>query len=153
MIPITSLDRAVALWSFGWLPSDRLPAVAIDALEQGIESPSIIELASADSAADPRLHCLFEKVLMELGRPKLTKPEAGRIIARDYADRICKGEVTAVDGARAIWRVSLECDDLSHELGVFGGRVSEYEGLPAGPEREHFSEIIVAEAKELIAAN
>lgn len=113
----------------------------------------MIELASANCEADPRFHCLFQKALMELGRPRMAKSDAGRIIAKDYAERICKGEVSAVDGARAIWKVSLECDDSNHDLAVFGGRVSEYDGLPTGPERERISEIIVAEARELIADN
>jgi hypothetical protein len=145
---MTSLDRAVAYWSFGWLPSDRLPAVALEALERGTESPSIIELASADSAANPDLHPLFEKALTELGRTRLARAEAGRMIARDYAEQICNEAIKPVDGARAIWRVSLECPELEGELGIFGGRVSEYEGLSDG--RERISAMIVSEARELI---
>src|SRR5438874_355978 len=114
-----AFDRAIAYWSFGWLPSDKLPGIALEALEQGIENPSIIELASADNGAGPDLHRLFEKVLSELGQSRLTKSEAGRFIAREYADAICKGTLSPVDGARAIWRVSLECADLSAELGIF----------------------------------
>ena len=78
----------------------------------------------------------------------MAKPEAGRVIAQEYAEGICKGTITPVDGARAIWRVSLECKELSGELGIFGGRVSEYEGLLDG--RERISEMIVCEARELI---
>jgi len=108
----------------------------------------MIELASADTKPNPSLHRLFEKALTELGRSALTKPEAGRIIAREYAGQICDGTVAPVVGARAIWRVSLESEELSRELGIFGGRVSEYEGLPSG--RERISEMILSEAKELI---
>ncbi len=145
---MTCFDRAVAYWAFGWLPSDKLPGVALEALEQGIESPTIVELASAETVWDPRLHRLFEKVLTELRRSPLTKAEAGRIIAGEYAKKICQGTVTPVDGARAIWRVSLECEELMPDLGIFGGRVSEYEGLQDG--RERISELIVTEARELI---
>ena len=95
---MTSLDRAVAYWSLGWLPSDELPRVAIEALENGIESPSILELASADSGAGPHLNTVFEKVLVELGRPRLTKREAGRLIAREYAEEICTGKTTPING-------------------------------------------------------
>ena len=107
MASTAALDRAVAHWSFGWLPSDRLPGVALEALEHGLESPSMVELASADSTAGPRLEGLFEKALAELGRSFLAKPEAGRIIARDYAKQICEGTVTPVDGA------SLACARIS----------------------------------------
>jgi hypothetical protein len=146
---MSSLDRAIAYWSFGWFPSDRLPTLAVEALAQGIESPAMIELAAGQSTADERHHRLFERVLSELGRSRPTKAEAGRFIAREIAEQICQGKVSPVDGAEAIWRVSLECEDLSAELGVFGGRVSEYEGWPHG--RERIAETIVADAKELLA--
>jgi len=148
MRPITTFDRAVAYWSFGWLPSDELPKVALEALDHGLESPSLIELASAESSVGPRLHRLFEKALVELGHSRLTKAEAGRIIAEEYADQICKAKISPVEGARAIWRVTLECGDLTRELGIFGGRVSEYEGV-SSESRENISKMILSEAREL----
>ena len=148
MTPKAFLDRAIAYWSFGWLSSDKLPEVAVEILELGVVSPSIIQLASADRVADPNLHRLFEDVLADLGRLRMTKPEAGRFIAQEYAEDICKGTITPVEGARTIWRVSLECEELGRELGIFGGRVTEYEGLPSGHDR--ISDMIVYEAKDLI---
>ena len=148
MTIVSAFDRAVAYWSFGWLPSDKLPTVALEALEQGIESPSMIKLASSDDRAGPDLHRLFEKALTELRRHRLTKSEAGRIIAREHAEAICKGAISPVDGARAIWRVSLECEDLGGQLSIFGGRVTEYEGMCEG--REAISELIVSEARDLV---
>jgi hypothetical protein len=148
MASMTWLDRAAAYWAFGLLSSDKLPGVALEALEHGVESPSMIELASADAVPNPSLHRLFEKVLRELGRSPLTKPEAGRMIAREYAEQICRGTIVPVEGAQAIWRISLECEELRSELGIFGGRVTEYADLPA--ERESISEMIVSEARKLI---
>jgi len=142
------LDRAIALWSFGWLPSDGLPKVAIEALEQGLETPSMIELAAADGNADPHLHCLFEKALKDLGRSRLKKAEAGRLIAQEIAQQITQGKVTPLNGAKAIWKVTGECEELCQELGIFGGRVTEYEGMPDG--RECIADLILAEAKALL---
>jgi hypothetical protein len=144
---ITAFDRAVAYWSFGWLQSDTLPRVAIEALEQGIESPSLLELAAAGNTANADFHCLFEKSLTELGRSRLSKAEAGRVIARDYTYQICNRKLTPIEGARAIWRVSLECEELTRELGIFAGRVTEYEDLPSL--RERISEMILSEAQAL----
>jgi len=108
----------------------------------------MVELASAETGTVPDLHRLVEKVLTELGRSQLPKSEAGRIIAREYAEQVCNGTGAPVEGARANWRVSLECEELSAQLGVFGGRVSEYEGLP--DERGRLCEMIVSEAEGLI---
>jgi hypothetical protein len=148
MSTITAFDRAVAYWSFGSLASDMLPPVAIQALQDGIESPSLLELAAANSGANADLHRLFRKALAELGRRELSKAEAGRIIARDYAYHICAGKIAPIEGARSIWQVSLESEALTRELAIFGGRASEYDDLPAL--RERISHQIVSEAQALI---
>src|SRR5262249_42182319 len=104
-------DLAIAYWSFGWLPSDRLPGLAVEALEQGMECPALIQLVAAESVGNPDLHRLFTRVLSELGKSPLSKPDAGWMIARDYARRICSREIIPIEGARAICRVSLECEE------------------------------------------
>lgn len=145
---MTILDRANVYWSFGWLASDKLPGVALDALEQGMESPSVLELACRDGSEGLILHGLFEKALSELGRAPLSKLEAGRMIAREYAEEIANGKLSPIEGARLIWKVSLDCEELTQELGIFGGRASEYEDLPS--ERKLISDTILAEAKQLL---
>jgi hypothetical protein len=135
-------------WSFGWLPSDKLPEAAVAALEDGLKSPTLIDLAAAGSTANPDLHRKFETVLQELGSPRLSKTEAGRRLAREFARKISDGEIAPIDGAKAIWKIELECRELRHELGIFGGRASEYEGCPQ--QQGEISEVIVEEAKELL---
>jgi hypothetical protein len=143
-----SFERAIAYWSFGWLPSDRLPDVAADALGSGLDSSSLVALASSEKTPNPELHTMFEAALAELGRQRLTKVEAGRLIAKDYAQKICDGQLDAIEGARLIWKVSLESDELGSELGIFGGRVTEYEGMPELRDRE--AAMILEEAQALI---
>lgn len=147
--PMPWLDRQVAYWTFGWLPSDKLPGVALDALERGIDSPTMIALASADATAEPEHHVLFRKALLELGRSPFSKADAGRIIAQVYAEQICEGKIAPVEGANEIWRVSLECPELTSELGIFGGRVSDYHGLPEGFDRP--SDVVIAETRQRIS--
>lgn len=143
-----SFDLQVAYWSFGWLPSDQLPEVALQALEIGFDTPSLIELVGRPSEPNPELHLLFERALLELDRERMDIAEAGRLIARDYALQICAKTISPIQGAKAIWRVSLECDEPISELGIFAGRASEYEDLPHL--REEISEDIVQEAYALL---
>jgi len=143
-----SFQRAIAYWSFGWLASDRLPEVAADALATGLDSSSLVALASCDSTPNPELHTMFEAALAELGRQRLSKPEAGRLSAKDYAQKVCDGELDPIEGARLIWRVSLEADELGSEFGIFGGRVTEYEGMPELRDKE--AAMIIEEARALI---
>jgi hypothetical protein len=81
----------------------------------------MLELVSVGSGPDPDFHRLFEKLLTELGRSRLLKAEAGRIIAQEYAEEVCNGTVTPIDGARAIWRVALECEELHGSWGFSVG--------------------------------
>jgi hypothetical protein len=148
---MTSLDRVVANWALGRVTSDQLPAAAVQALDNGLESPSMIALAVSKDVADPRHHRLFESALRELGRPLLTRAEAGRLVAQEWAERVCAGSVAPVEGAKEIWMISLECDDLGNELGIFGGRVSEYEGLSTAADRDRVAEMIVGEAQRLLS--
>ncbi len=143
-----SFDRAVAFWCFGWLPSNELPAVAVNVLEHGIESPSLIRLASAETNGDPDYHRIFEKALSELGCPRLSKQEAGRMIARHYAMKISNHELKPIEGARLIWRILLECPELTPDLGIFAGRVTEYEDCP--PNRDGIERMIRLEAEALL---
>jgi len=124
--------------------------VAMDALEQGLETPSMIELASCYRIANPDHHRLFEKALAELARSPLSKAEAGRTIARHYASQICSGELPPLEGAKAIWKITLECEALVGEFGIFGGLATQDDG--GSPTlRDHINDMIVSEAKELIS--
>lgn len=122
--------------------------MAIQALEQGLETPSMIELAAADGNANPCLHSLFEKALKELGWSRIKKVEAGRLIALEIAQQIIQGKVTPLNGAKAIWKITGECEELCQEFGIFGGHVTEYEGMP--DDRECIAELILSEAKALL---
>jgi hypothetical protein len=144
----TAFSFAVAQWVLGWVSSDQLPAIAMKALEEGIESTTLSQLSVEEAVGNPDLHAKFEKALSEIGMPKIDKANAGRIVARYIAQKICDGHVTPIEGAREIWKITLECRELTDELGIFSGRASEYEDLP--DMRDRISEMIVHEAQSLI---
>jgi hypothetical protein len=129
MTTVPEFDLQVANWSFGRVPPDQLPAVAREALAKGIDSPSLRKLADNSPEPNPDLDTLFERALAELGRSRLPRAEAGRIIARDFARRLCDGSLPPVEGATAIWHLGLDCEELEREFGIFGGLVSELDGV------------------------
>lgn len=139
---------SIACWSLGWLPSDELPQVAERVLAEGFESPALVKVACSDYSADPGLHGLFEKALNDFGRARMKKSEAGLFIARRIAKRIVQGGIAPCDGARDIWKVSLECKELSSKLGIFGGRVTEIEDQPKF--RDQISRLIIQDAENLL---
>ena len=70
-----SWDMVAAKWVLGLIPSEALPRIATDALEDGLDSPSLRDLAGdlhpTLGAAGP----LFEKILYEIGVGSLTGRE------------------------------------------------------------------------------
>jgi len=47
----TSLRRAVAEWKLGRRPIEDMPAAALEALVQGLEGPTLAQLAGMDGAS------------------------------------------------------------------------------------------------------
>jgi hypothetical protein len=96
-------DLVQAQWVLGRFPWDQLPNVAIEALVQGFEGPAILDLASFDR---PTLHLLkaegVDAAFREMGRPSLSRGEAGLRLAREEALRILRGEVSPESGSAGI---------------------------------------------------
>ena len=91
---------------------------------------------------------LFEMIICELGKHRLSKYEAGKYMAKEIAHEICKGSITPIEGAKQIWNICIECGELTQEIGIFGGRVGEYDDLPHM--HDHISNLIKADAKSFI---
>src|SRR5436305_2091962 len=108
-----NFEIAEAAWWFGRLPSDRLPDLACAALEAGYDGPTLRQLAGLEAIPAPSAHKLMERALAEVGRRKLSKADAGRILARDYARQIVSGQLSPNAGARKLWQLDLDCEELS----------------------------------------
>ena len=85
-----SLQVAAWQWIVGIQPAERLPDVATDALVEGLDSPSLRELAGASGDDYWLIKGLFERTINELGLDlpdeqtslwRLAQHKAGEIVS------------------------------------------------------------------------
>ena len=143
------LDQLAAMYVLGTLAAGDLPAVAVDALEAGYDSPSLRQLASTSRFDTDGLGNLFTKTLNELGVPIPSPSEAGLELARRIAESITRGTVSPYDGARQIWEEVYTRFPQLAELRPFVGFASEYEDDEV--HRDVYSNLIIEESKKLLA--
>jgi hypothetical protein len=152
---LDALRFAAVLRQFDLLPSSDLPRLAMLALEAGLDSSSIRELAGelhptwADSGP------LFDLVLHDFGIVAPTQPEAAHALAHHYAEQIISGALTPYEGARNIWRrvANHFYDDREHwqRYSIFVGLASEWEDYAPG--RRDYERQIRDEAAKLLNRN
>lgn len=139
----------VASWQLvvGDLRTEDLPALAVDALERGVDTPTLGELA-AQHASDVRVSReLFMHVIEELGLDLPDPDQARWSLVRETARGIVDAEVEPEVGARRIWRWALGVED-SGDLRIFVGLASEMEDHP--DEHARLGQQVVEEAAELL---
>lgn len=120
----------------GKLSSSELPHLAMFALEAGLDSPSLRELAGelhptwADSGP------IFERILRDFGITQSSKPQSINALARYYAEQILSGAISPYEGALRIWQeVANELwgdRELWQKYSIFVGLASEWEDYPPG---------------------
>ncbi len=108
--------------ALGTLHGGRLPAIAVELLVAGRDTPSVRLLAGSVQPIMSEVGPLFERALRELGLAPLGKQQALRVVARHHAHAILSEEVEPYDGARLIW------DEISHEYEPFD-EISAFVGL------------------------
>ena len=108
------LGQSAAALVVGILLPERLPDVAISALESGLDSPSLCALAGTPARTDPDdLRALFAQALDELKLRLPSSLEAARILKQYYAAQVAAREIPPREGARLIVeRVFREIDNL-----------------------------------------
>src|ERR1043166_2804472 len=142
------LEVVFAMRTLGMLSSRDLPAIAITALTQGHDSPSLRRLAASDVSEDTRM--LFEAAMTELGCTPMSAREAALTYARWICERIVLDQLTPYEGAKVIWNASLQAgDDPPPELDPFIYAASEFEDRPE--DRVFFDAEIRKHAVGLIA--
>jgi hypothetical protein len=152
------LQSAAGFWVLGLLRSDELPGVAADALEAGIDTPSLRILAGEHHPDVGELDRLFTGALAESQLEMPGRPAAIMMAARYYAERVVSGNMSPIKGASAMsWYLST-IEEAPESLQVFRGLASEYEDFEYRRDakaRRILSEIeqqIVAEARKLVNA-
>lgn len=143
------LKEAILAYALGGPVSDALPAVGLEALEAGYDSPSLRKLAGC-GRADPSkmVQELFERSVNELGLVIPAPPEAGLAMAKIVAQDVLSGRYGPYDGARRIWGLRSRFPDLK-QLTIFVGLASEYEDDEA--HRDEYVRGIMEECRRLVA--
>jgi hypothetical protein len=143
-VPLT-WKSGLALLALNMLDREAVEAVATAGLEQGLDSPSLRQLAggSTGHGADPRV--TLTSTLTALGVALPSRPEAARALAIELSRGIVEG---SVDPVRASWQLAEASRAVGagfHELDPFIYAESEAQSRPA--ERELFVKAIMDEAR------
>lgn len=111
--------------------SEELPKLAAEALAQGVDSPSLREVAGASTRDDPRdVRERYLAALDELGIDVPQAEQAAWRLTRDVATRIVGRQISPLEGAEWIWRVASSRVEHEGDLRVFIGLASECEDHP-----------------------
>lgn len=135
----------------GRLPSEELPGIAADALENGYDSPSLRQLAGAAGQTGNQLRVLFLKAARELNLTVPPPAEAGLLLAKGIAREVLEARLEPYKGAKRIWSEVYTSFPELKELLPFVGCASEYEDDEAG--MDYYAGIIVEECKKLLGKN
>ena len=145
------MQDALAALVVGKQPTEDLPALAADALAEGADSPSLRVLAGAPKGEVRDSRDLFMFAVAELGFRVPTEPEAWRYLARNWAQDILSGRISAYERARRIWTEAANALGKPDDLVDFVGLASEWEDCPE--QRTDFETEIVEAARRLLGDN
>lgn len=108
-----TFEQYLVQWALGRLRTDQLPAVALQALEEGREAPSFAALAGAPSnASSCELLDAWRLGLLELGVEVPSRAAAGRALRDDLASQVASGALHPREGAEAIVALALDLHDV-----------------------------------------
>ncbi len=141
-----NMDFAQALWELGLLGVERLPEIALQALEAGVDSPALRMLAGLMGSEREEASKIFKQALKELRLPELSRQSAARVYAIEISKQILNGEISPQDGANKLWAASIQVKDPDfHELDHFIYAASELESRPE--DKDFFNAAILKEAQ------
>jgi hypothetical protein len=120
------LDRAISQFTLGKLPYSELPDLACNALELGIDGPSIRRLASLQKPSYFEVGHLFEQALREMGFRQWSKRDAAVFLSKAIGREVLAGQKEPLSGADEIWELCC-AGDYRQELLVFGQLDQEFQ--------------------------
>jgi len=133
----------------GMLPAEELVDVAMQAMEDGYDSPSLRILAGLTVGDFQEATTMFDRVLSELNVTIPNKRDAVSLLVQMVAHEIVAGSVAPYEGAKKIWDLSLSYpEEKLSEFDPFVYAASEWEDRPE--DRHFFEDGIVVAAKELV---
>ena len=140
------LKSTQALWVLGLIPSDDLPDIATQALTQGIDSKSLLELSGLTGNEPQEARKLFTQALNELGCKDIEKADALKLYAKTISSLILALGITPLEGAKRIWQATLTARiEGFHDLDGFIYAASEMEDRPG--DKALFETGIIEEAR------
>ena len=110
-----TLDLYLAALALGRLRTSELPAVAMQALEEGHHSPALAALAGTmpSERSPSELEGMWARALGDLGMTLPGRVDAGHRVKRYFAGLVSSGDLPPRDGAFEIIQLAR---DLSQEL-------------------------------------
>ena len=137
---IMNVQTLVAYYILDLLDSDDLSNIAVELMNDGIESPSLILLAGIEKQDVVESNKLFEKALSELNIDIPTPNEAAIFVCKDYCNQILSEEITPYMGAEKITKnIFYRFKDIKG-LSAFAGLVSEYDDFGEIPQINYYGE-------------
>jgi hypothetical protein len=126
-VPGVDVKTAVTEWQAGLKEWSEFPDVAAAALAEGLDGPSLRNLAGLLGLPWTEIQWqapdLLDGVSAEVGVPKRTQGEALEVIVQTEAKRIVRGEVAPEAGAKRVYELFLRDTARTEWLSV--GRFAE----------------------------
>lgn len=149
------LDRweaAEAQWLIHGAILVDLPAIAVDALSAGWDSPTLRVLAGMPGNDAREARDAFLRAVEELRRQLPTRDQGAARLVRFYSAAIADGRLKPISGARAVASLGYDFGDhVLSEIMIFVGLEDEWLGQ-WGRTREDVSAAIVTAAHDIVSA-
>ena len=142
-----NICEALAKYVLQEIPAEELPSVGMEALEAGLDSPSLRQLAGAARDNFNENGRLFMAVVKELGISVPSEAEAGMVKARWLAGLALDGTLPPYDAARQIYYGVYSRFRQLKELRLIAGLADAYEENEN--EREHYTRELLLEFKRI----
>jgi hypothetical protein len=149
---LDELVEPLAEWELESLAPERVPALAVAALERGCELPEIAVLAGLDRPLHADIEDEVVALLRRIGWSRPTRDQAVKTVVDALARRIVDGSVPAAAGAHRLWRLANQAGfggPLWTQLSIFVGLASEWDDHEEL--RPSYEAQIVDAAQDLIA--
>lgn len=137
-----------ALWQTGRLYPEQLPPIATDLLASGADSPALRELAGLERPTRADAGPVVERMLTELGAPRLEPAAACRAAAREIAVRALAGALDPYPAAASLGALWSDCGWPDY-LTAFVAVLDEWDDFPAA--RGEMRAEILRSCREVVA--
>jgi hypothetical protein len=150
---VTQIDNTVKLLAaeatLGLGDAKSLASTAVELLTAGLDSPTIVAMASLSESETNEARSMRDRALSEMGVALPGVREAAKSLALEVARKVTEGCLPPYDGAKRIWDLTLRIHpERIHDLDPFVYAASEWEDRPA--DRAFFENAILREARAFL---